>query len=137
MRRKAHELMWPGMPYVEKNLAPAAQSFQRAGGSLRLEPRGVLQFMTHKRTGSARSLNKVLSPPRISAEGHHPMKLAAKPPVLNVGSTARPLSPRSVKLSGSPVRPQNAAKVLYQPAARVQYEPGKPVKDVICALEKK
>lgn len=114
MRRKAHNLMWPGTPYVEQKLATPSPSFQRAS-SLRQGPRGVLQFMTHKRTGSAQSLNKIPSPPGTGegAEWNRPMKLAARPPVLNVGKAAHP-SPKPVRSPGRP-----AAVVHYKPVREV------------------
>jgi hypothetical protein len=39
MRKKAHDLMWPGRPF-KKEPTPAAQDFQRAG-SLRQQPQNA------------------------------------------------------------------------------------------------
>jgi len=153
MRRKAHNLMWPGKPYVEERLASQSQSFQRAG-SLRQPPRGVMQFMRPKHIESTHSQNRLHQLPKRGVEGYNPMK-----PALNPGNAASPLSPRLANVAmpganlgglsvppifgtvshGATVRPnvQHSvpARQLYN--AGVRYEQGKPVKDVIHAFEKK
>jgi hypothetical protein len=65
MRRKAHYLMWPHKPYVEEQTAP---SFQR-GGSLRQQPRGILQYMSLRGIQTVRAPHRALQQQGIGADG--------------------------------------------------------------------
>ena len=140
MRRKAHQLMWPGKPYVDDRPPPAL--LQR-GGSLRQIPRGVMQYMRSNYNWTVRSPNR----PQLGMGTRE--QLQRKP------FTKMP-APNAVKVSapnpGSPGRPVDAAREPYKPsvspaaqyamqagrpyAAGVRYEPAKPVKDAIQRFEK-
>jgi hypothetical protein len=138
MRRKAHNLMWPGKPYVDDRPPPAL--LQRED-SLRQMPRGV---MTSNYYWTVRSPNR--SQPGMSTRGQLQMKPADKVPAPNAVKVSAPNA-------GSPGRPVNAAREPYKPSVRptapyamqarlpyaagVRHEPAKPVKDAVQRFDRK
>jgi hypothetical protein len=137
MRRKAHDLMWPGKLYVPDKPPPA---FLQRDGSLRQIPKGVLQDMPSNHNRRFSSPNR----PQLGmgSSGQLQIQPAAKVP-----------SPNRVRRVSAPGRPQDAAREPYKPlvkptaqyavqprqpyAAGVQYESAKPVKDAIQRFERK
>ena len=136
MRRKAHQLMWPGKPYIDDRPRPAL--LQREG-SLRQTPRGVMQFMSSNPYGTVRSSNRLQ--PGMGSRGQlqmMPAPNAVKVSAPNAGSPGRPVDAArepykpSVRLAGQYAMPAGRAY-----AAGVRYEPAKPVKDAIQGFERK
>lgn len=137
MRRKAHYFMWPQKPYVGEQTAP---SFQR-GGSLRQQPRGVLQYMSPKGGQTMRLPNRAPQRPGIGADRYRMMSPVAKQPALgnSVYGVNRPL-PNAARVPYKPaVGPSVQNSVQFRPlnGAGVRYEAVKPVKDAVRAFEKK
>jgi hypothetical protein len=137
MQRKAHYLMWPQKPYVREQTAP---SFQR-GGSLRQQPRGVLQYMSPKGGETWRLPNRAPQRPGIGADTYRLTSPVAKQPAL--GNAAyrvnRPL-PNAVRVPYKPaVGPsvQNSVQLRPWNGAGVRYDGIKPVKDTVRAFEKR
>ena len=136
MRRRAHNLMWPGKPYVD---VPHLQK----GGSLRQMPRGVLQYMPFNHNLTVRSPNR----PQlgIGTNGQLPKKPAAKVPAPNAVKVPVPnaASPgRQVDAARAPYKPPVKPAAQYgmqagQPyAAGLRYEWAKPVKDAVQRFER-
>jgi hypothetical protein len=145
--------MWPHKPYVEEQTAP---SFQR-GGSLRQQPRGVLQYMSLKGGQTVHVPNRALQQQGIGTDRVRLQSpLAKQPELLRAAYGINPPSPNAAgvpykQLLGPPS--PNAARIPYKQllgpsdkysmysrppnSAGVRNEAVKPVKDAVRAFEKK
>ncbi|KAJ4448943.1 hypothetical protein ANN_00335, partial [Periplaneta americana] len=129
IRRKAHNLMWPGKPYVEEKPAPAPVGFQR-GGSMRLQrPRGVMQFMSMRssRQQVAAEPNRMPAYPLRQPAGNADKVLAESAEKLKIGAARLPAGNAARLPLGSadrlPIARQpagNAAKLPAGSAERLQ-----------------
>ena len=116
MRRRAHELMWPGKLYVPPAAPPAIpqRKLSLPSESNRLQPRGVQQYM------SQRFKPVTASPPQLvrANVNYQPVRQNVLPPPKPVGS------PLEYKYNPSPQLVK--ANVNYQPV-RQNVLPPKPV----------
>jgi len=131
MRRKAHQLMWPGKPYIDDRPPPAPG----------IDSRGQPQIKSAAKIPSPNAA-KIPAP----NAGKMPPPNAAKVPAPNAVKESAPNA-------GSPGRPVDEAREPYKPlmnpdaqyftqtrqskAAGVEYEPTRPVQNAIQRFERK
>jgi hypothetical protein len=136
MRRKAHDLMWPGKLYVPDK--PPLALLQR-DGNLRQTPQVVMQYMHSHQNRRLSSPNR----PQLGMGSNGQLKIqpAAKVPAPNAVRVSTP--GRSQDAAREPYKPlvKPTAQYAVQPrqpyAAGVQYESAKPVKEAIQRFERK